>query len=113
MNDYRVYNSNFPVFLVTMVWKGITEGVFLLYESLRYFWEPACKRCGMKETQCLARKDPCVRQRSQKNNRLITTTVVIIVPLLIWLMVGAFKKDNEMREREKQIQQLLDAQKSK
>ena len=113
MNDYHVYNSNFLTFLAAMIWKGITEGVFVVYEGLRYFWEPACKRCVDKETQCIARKDPCSRQRSQKNSRLITTAVVIIVPLMCWLLVNAIKKDNATREREKQIQQLLDAQKSK
>jgi hypothetical protein len=90
-----------------MIWKGITEGVYLIYKGLRYLWEPACKRCEDQETACLAKSDPCRRQRDQKNNRLISLAIVIGVPLIVFLLVSAVKKDTATREREKAIEQLL------
>jgi hypothetical protein len=114
MNDYHVYNSNLIVFLLAMICKGITEGVGLFFVGCLYLWEPACKRCEDKEVDCIAKSKPCHRQRSQKTTRLITVTTIVVVPLLVWLLVGAIKKDNERnRSKDQQIQQLLDAQKPK
>ena len=114
MNDYHVYNSNLPIFLLAVIWKGITEGVYLIFKGLRYLWEPICKRCEDRETKCIARMEPCRRQKDHKNNRLITIAIVTLVPTMVFLLVGAVKKDNATREREKAIEQLLlDAKKPK